>query len=183
VSAMTITTTGNESRWELLLPHRDRLLRLTRHRLPNLQDAEDCVQETLLRAASFADLDEPRVGAFLSATALRLCVDHYRRAERVRKLGQRMAMVEKPPGPEDIVCDQDLGLWLLGYASQLRGRERQVLLARSQGLSVAEAADVLGISLKAAESAFTRARKRLLALYGRAMSDGSATECEAKACA
>jgi RNA polymerase sigma factor (sigma-70 family) len=183
VSAISNDNRVDGRRWELLLPHRERLLSLTRRRLPSLQDAEDCVQETLLRAACFADLDEPRVGAFLSATALRLCVDHYRRADAVRRLGRRIAAVEKSPGPEDMVCDQDLGSWLLAYATQLHGREQQVMLARAQGLSVAEAAVRLGITVKAAESAFTRARKRLLALYDCAMTDTGVAGCEPKACA
>ena len=158
-------------RWTLVLPHRERLLRLARTRLNSAQDAEDCVQEALLRAASFRSLDEARVGPFLTSTLLRLCVDHYRLSDRQHRLRQRIAFVDISPDPGELVSDQDLGLWMLDQAHQLQGRARHVVLARAAGLSVAAAAGELGISVKAAESAFTRGRARLRGLYADAMSD------------
>ena len=61
----------------LVLEHRKRLQRLVRTRLPEPCDAEDVVQEALIRAVCFADLDEARVGALLTTTALRLCADFF----------------------------------------------------------------------------------------------------------
>jgi RNA polymerase sigma factor (sigma-70 family) len=174
---MPSTSRGNTAdahRWKLLLPHRERLRGLVRRRLANPQDAEDCVQETILRAASFTDLDEARVGPFLTSTALRLCVDYYRTAERQHRLRQRVAVIEKPLCPEEIVCERELGLWMLDQARRLRGRERQVMLARAEGMSITQAADHLRISVKAAESAFTRGRARLRAIHDRAMSEPAA---------
>lgn len=146
-------------------------MRLVRSRLSNPSDVEDCVQETLLRAAVFPTLDEQRVGGFLTTTALRLCVDQYREAESRRRLSSRLSFNDYIPGPEDVVCDDAIGLWLLAEASQLSGREREVMLARADGMSTAEAARQLGITHKAAESAFTRGRARLKALYLDSMAD------------
>jgi hypothetical protein len=56
--ATNVLTPPRESRWELLLPHRLRLLRLAQRRLSNREDAEDCVQDALIRAACAAHLDE-----------------------------------------------------------------------------------------------------------------------------
>jgi RNA polymerase sigma factor (sigma-70 family) len=148
-------------RWELVLAHQDRLHRLVRARLRDPHDVEDCVHETLVRAACFADLDESRIGAFLTTTALRLCVDHHRGRQRQRQLCIRIAAHGPAPGHEEAVCDRHLGGWLLAQIRRLPNRERQVLLARASGMSTAEAAVRFQISPKAAEGAFTRGRARL----------------------
>jgi len=150
-------------RWALVLAHRERLHRLVRPRLRDPHDVEDCVHETMVRAACFAGLDESRIGPFLTTTALRLCVDHYRRLERQRRL--RATVAPSACGPEEAVCDRHLGRWLMAQLQLLPGRERQVMLARASGLSTAEAAEKFQISAKAAEGAFTRGRARLRLLY------------------
>lgn len=149
-----------DSYWTEVLQHRERLLRLVRRRLPNPHDAEDCVQEAMLRAATHRDLDRDRLGAFLTTVAMRLCIDSYRERERWQRLLLRITDGE-PEMLEEAVCDQEFGRWLLRQAGQLRGRERQVMLARADGISIVEFARINQISVKAAEGAFTRGRARL----------------------
>ncbi len=153
-------STGNSS-WCEVIQHRERLIRLVRRRLPDLHDAEDCVQEALLRAAAHRDLDPDRLGAFLTTVAMRLCIDHYRERDRWTRLLQRTAAEQEAEVLEEAVCDREFGRWLLRQAHQLSGRERQVILARADGISVAEFARINQISVKAAEGAFTRGRARL----------------------
>lgn len=137
-------------------------MRIVRRRLPSTQDAEDCVQETMLRAAAHANLDRSRLGPFLTSVATRLCIDFYREVERRKRLAQRAVVVEEPETPEEDVCDEDFGRWLLQQAAHLlEGREQQVILARADGISTAEFARIHKISVKAAEGAFTRGRARL----------------------
>ncbi|GGQ48949.1 RNA polymerase sigma factor [Streptomyces mutabilis] len=163
----TSSGTGTEQapaagRWELLLPHQDRLRRLAWLRLSSHQDVEDCVQEALLRAALHRDLDEDRVGPFLTSVLLRLCVDVHRYRERSRRhLHQHRFHVEPVQSPEETVCAAAEGAWMLQQVRRLAGRERDIVLARIEGTSTREAAGRLGISVKAAEGAFTRARARL----------------------
>jgi RNA polymerase sigma-70 factor (ECF subfamily) len=151
-------------RWSLLVPHRQRLLRIAGRRVASPQDAEDCVHEALLRAAAFPPLDEARVGQFLTTTVLRLCVDLHRARARADRAFARCDTTGNESPPDEWICDQDEGNWLLGQVETLRGRERQVLLARAAGKSTREAAADLAISVKAAEGAFTRGRARLIAL-------------------
>jgi RNA polymerase sigma-70 factor (ECF subfamily) len=158
--------------WEVIASHRERLMRLVRRRLPSAQDAEDCVQEAMLRAAAHNNLDQARIGPFLTTVALRLCVDHYRDLERRRSLLRRAAEARTPELPDEGVCDRDFGRWLLGQVDLLRGRERQVVLARAQGISTLEFARMHQISVKAAEGAFTRGRARLRLVCARAL-DGA----------
>lgn len=156
------TAPASSERWELILPHRERLLNIATRRLPSRYDAEDCVHEALLRCALFDGLDERRTGAFLTTTVLRLCADHHRLAARRERAINRLGAPATHPGHEDQVCESAAGNWLLHLVQLLGGRERMVLLARANGLSTAEAARRYGITLKSAESAFTRGRARLL---------------------
>lgn len=155
--------------WEVIAGHRERLMRLVRRRLPNAQDAEDCVQEAMLRTAACGDLDRERIGHFLTSVALRLCVDSHREQERSRLLLPRTADVRTPEIPDEGVCDRDFGRWLLRQVYLLRGRERQVVLARAHGISTLEFARIHQISVKAAEGAFTRGRARLRLICARSM--------------
>ncbi len=148
-------------RWALVLAHREQIDRIVRARLAEPLDVEDCVQEALVRTVCFADLDESRVGAFLTTTAIRLCFDHYRRRRRQDRVAARAAGSAFIPGPEDQVCDRHLGGWLIAQVERLPFRERQVMLARANGMSVVEAANRFRISKKAAEGAFSRGRARL----------------------
>jgi RNA polymerase sigma-70 factor (ECF subfamily) len=144
---------------------------LVRSRLWNPQDVDDCVHEVILRAVMFQRLDEERAGAFLTSAALRLCVDYYRDRDRQRRLRLRVAYAERSAGPEEIICETDLGHWMLALVQQLQGRERQVMLARAQGMTNRQIADRYSLSTKAVESAFTRGRARLRSLYERSMTD------------
>src|SRR5688500_16910335 len=111
-------------RWAIVLPHRDRLRILARSRGLSPHDAEDCVQETLLRAVTFAGLDPDRVDSFLTTVCLRLCADAHRHHVRSARLGVRVAMGDVAgAGPDERVCDESEARWLLGVASRLAGRE------------------------------------------------------------
>ncbi|MER7001074.1 sigma-70 family RNA polymerase sigma factor [Streptomyces sp. NPDC000410] len=162
-----------ELSWDEIASHRERLIRLVSRRLPNSQDAEDCVHEAMVRAAAHGNLDQERIGRFLTSVALRLCADHYRELERSRRLLCRAADVHTPEMPDEGVCDKDFGRWLLQQVQLLRGRERQVVLARAHGISTLEFARIHQISVKAAEGAFTRGRARLRIVCAKAL-DGVA---------
>jgi DNA-directed RNA polymerase specialized sigma24 family protein len=82
---------------------------------------------------------------------LRLCADAYRTRPRQQRLLGRIGETTPAPGPEEVVCDRQLGRWLMEHLHQLPSRERQVLLARACGLSITEAAIRFQISVKAAE--------------------------------
>jgi RNA polymerase sigma-70 factor (ECF subfamily) len=130
----------------------------------------------MIRAATFERLDATRVGALLTTITLRLCVDQQRRLLREQRLAGRVMTVTGAVGrggtesdAESGVCERSAGSWLLRQAASLSLRERQVILARAEGMTTAEAADALRITHKSAESAFTRARSRLRTLYHQEM--------------
>jgi RNA polymerase sigma factor (sigma-70 family) len=151
--------------WELVLAHRERLLRIARRRLPTREDAEDCVHEALIRAASAADLDPARVGQFVTSILVRLCVDHARAASTAQRALGRLLEAHGDVSPEEAICDHAQASWIMeNLMERLSTRERDVLRARADGLSTREAARQLNISGKSAEAALTRARGRIRAL-------------------
>ncbi|WP_307825099.1 sigma-70 family RNA polymerase sigma factor [Streptomyces sp. M2CJ-2] len=163
-------TERHHHRWSLVLAERERLLRLATSRLGHTTDAEDCVQEAMIRAVTFEALDESRVAALLTTITLRLCVDHQRGTQRDRRLAHRVQILRRsePDTGSEVehrVCERAAGAWLLTQVTGLGNRERDVLLARARGMSTSETANALEITYKSAESAFTRARSRLRVLY------------------
>lgn len=161
--AGTVTRPHSPERWALLVPHRDRLIRIARGKLADGHEAEDCVHDSLIRALGFADLDSDRVGAFLTTVVVRLCADRHRAHARARRSAPRL-WVGGHDEFEEGVCDRVLGARLHARLSDLSPRERDVLRARADGYSVRETAERLQISVKAAESAFTRGRAKMLIL-------------------
>jgi RNA polymerase sigma-70 factor (ECF subfamily) len=151
-------TTSAEHRWALVWEHRDRLLVIARARCASPEDAEDVVAEAMLRAVEYDRLDEDRVGAFLCSVVLRLAVDSHRSRARYLRAGARVAAAPDPAAVDEAVCEREEARWLAAALRDVRGRERQLLEARAEGRTVAEAAVHLGISAKAAENAWTRVR-------------------------
>lgn len=148
--------------WDLVLPHRQRLLGIACRRLPSREDAEDCVQEALIRAACAAGLDVARVGQYVTSVLLRLCVDHLRALAAGQRARARLSREEAHSAPEEDICDHAEAGWIRAHVvDRLTEREREVLWARVDGLSTREAAERLNISGKAAEAALTRARSRI----------------------
>lgn len=152
-------------RWHAVLDHRERLLRIAVARTSSLDEAEDCVQEAMLRCVEYVDLDEDRLGAFLTSTTMRLCADGHRERIRQVQIGQRLAVrTGREADVEDAVCERAEAQWVARHAARLPARQRAVLAARAEGLPLTEVAARCGLSFKAAESAIARARARLRAL-------------------
>jgi hypothetical protein len=63
--------------------------------------------------------------------------------------------------PHDALLDRAEARWLYGECLKLPARESAVMLARAQGMSVRETATTLGVGMKSAEAAFTKARHRM----------------------
>jgi RNA polymerase sigma-70 factor (ECF subfamily) len=141
-----------------------------------VQDAEDCVQETLLRGwREFANLRDGAAGrSWLYSIATRVCLDALRKRRRRQTLfGLSLDEVEPgtepwvepwpggvpPSGPER---GQDIRLAFVSLLHGLPPRGRALLLLHDGvGMTAPEAAAALGISVAAARSALQRARTAL----------------------
>ena len=152
----------------MLLPHRELAVAMVLRSTGDPAEAEDCVHDAMLRLVRREDLDPARVRSLLVRAALHIAIDHRRSAGRrqsaVLRLGGGAAA--EVTSPEQVLAERTEAERLLAAVDRLPRRERQVMLLRLAGLSVAETARRLGISVKSVEGAYTRARARVRLLLG-----------------
>jgi RNA polymerase sigma factor (sigma-70 family) len=148
-------------RWQLVLPHRARLLAIARRLVSDPGDAEACVQEALTRCVTFPGLDESNVAGFLVVTTRRLCADHYRAHASATRVAARLSgRTADEPGVDEAVCDRAEAAWVTERLGDLPGRQRDVVLARAAGQSPQEIAEHLAVSYKTVETLLYRVRVR-----------------------
>jgi RNA polymerase sigma-70 factor, ECF subfamily len=148
--------------------YRAELAAYCRWRLGSPFDAEDAVQETLLRAWRGADGFQGRgpLKAWLYRIATNVCLDMIARRSR-----QPVPVAECPEQASDCADDapveraltrEDRRLALIVAVQTLSPRQRAVLLLRDVlCLRAAEVAELLGITVAAVNSALQRARAGL----------------------
>ncbi|MGW2522744.1 sigma-70 family RNA polymerase sigma factor [Streptomyces sp. NPDC001617] len=151
-----------DERWQRMWSHREQLLKVARRRSMSLEDAEDAVHEAMLRAAERPDLDDERLGAWLTTVTMRLCVDRYRQVNREAEVHSRPTLVAPGPVPvEEAVCDRAEAKWLAVRSGELPARQAEALRLKSQDLDVSQVAVRMGLSYRTVESLLARARRTL----------------------
>ena len=141
-------------------------------------DADELAQETFLRlwqrAASYRP-GEVQLTTWLHRIAHNLAVDALR--------GQRPESAGLEPGvegdgganPEHLALSGETGRQLAAAMTALPDNQRSaLLLCQVQGFSNREAADIMGVGVRALESLMARGRRALRA----ALQDGDATSAE-----
>lgn len=142
-----------------------RLRAYCRRRVKEAATAEDLVQEILLKAfrGRAALRDETRLEAWLFQIAHGTVMDHYRRKPLPEAwLAESTSSPASPPNDITAVMTSNVRCYL---ETLPRGYRDAVFLADYEGLSHAEVARRLGISLAAAKSRVLRGRlmvKRLM---------------------
>jgi len=155
---------------QLTGPHR-RALHMHAYRiLGNLHDADDALQETLLRAWRALPRYEPRaaLGAWLHRIATNVAVRMLERRRPAESLDAHLQpypdrLIDELPTPEEqAIARERLGLAYIAAMQLLPSRQRAVLALRDGlGWSARETADALELSTPAVNSALQRARERL----------------------
>ena len=149
-------------RWERMWSHREQLLKVARRRSMSPEDAEDAVHEAMLRAAERPDLDDERLGGWLTTVTMRLCVDRYRQVNREAEVHRSPTLAAPGPVPvEEAVCDRAEANWLAVRSGELPGRQAEALRLKSEDLDVGQVAVRMGLSYRTVESLLARARRTL----------------------
>lgn len=148
---------------EQLARERSYLLGVAYRMLGSASDAEDVVQEALVRASHASDLRSPR--AFLTTVVTRLCLDELGSARRRRET------YVGPYLPEPLLTDElegdveqreSVSLALLLVLDQLSPLERAVFVLRELfDLDFGEVAQALDRSEVACRKLLSRARERI----------------------
>ena len=142
-----------------------RLLRVCRRWGRSAQDAEDLIQEALLRLEEYRRTAKVRnTEAFLARTVRNLAIDQHRRRrvlayahEPVEELALRFPLVDPSPTPDRILDgEQHLKQIQLSLESVSR-RVRKIYFLNLAGYSYSDIAHSLGISIPTVEREMARA--------------------------
>ena len=158
---------------ELVARHQERLLRLCERLLDDIEEARDAAQEVFLKAFRKAGDARPQgqVYTWLYRIAVNHCLNKLRRRRLVRFL--RWEDPAHPEGtafdPPDRASDPAAALearrrWRAtrrAIAKLPAGQRAVLVLARFEGLSYRQIAEVLGITEGAVESRLFRAMRRI----------------------
>jgi RNA polymerase sigma-70 factor (ECF subfamily) len=165
-----------ESFVRLTAPYRPALHQHCYRMLGSLHDADDAMQETMLRAWRAIERFEPRASpaAWLYRIATNVCLRMIEQRSRraAHEVGRELQpypdrlledLPADDPGPAAQVEQREsIGLAFVAALQFLPPKQRTVLLLRDVlGWSAGEVAEVLGDSVAAVASALQRARERL----------------------
>lgn len=164
---------GEERAFTVLMRrHKDGLYRFARRYTGNADEAYEIVQLTFISAwKALIRFETNRAfDVWLRAIAINKCRDRARRA-KVRRLvfgppPDRETYTPEPPsqtpGPDVQMSDRDeLRAVEAAIAELPQGLKAPLILTTIDGLTMAEAGEVLGITAKAVENRLYRARKAL----------------------
>jgi len=134
-------------------------------KIDNPLDAQEIIQDVFISALDTLPLFsfKSSLSTWLYAIAKHEVVDYYRKKKIKTILFSRLPFLEtlasKALGPEEELIEKEIRAQITRVFSKLSEGYRQILrLKYMKGLSVAQVAEILKISVKAAESRLTRAR-------------------------
>jgi RNA polymerase sigma-70 factor (ECF subfamily) len=158
----------------LVQSHMARVFNVCLGLLGNRDDAEDCTQETFLKAYRSLSLYQGRSSFYtwIYRIAVNVCHDLQRskKSHPTTSIDQEneegdcfIQLPDKSPLPDEQVINHELGRTLLYQISQLKPAMREVLILRDlQGLSYEEIAARLGLSEGTVKSRLFRARNQVM---------------------
>jgi RNA polymerase sigma-70 factor (ECF subfamily) len=153
--------------------HVPAMVGLARRVLGNAADAEDVVQEAMLRVWTHAPRWQPLAAfrTWLTRVVVNLCLDRKRRKPWV-DLEAAGEIADPAPSVPEVAERHEREQALAAAIGELPDRQRTaVLLTYSEGMTNAQVAEVLDTSVSAVETLLIRGKKTLRAKLG-AMIDG-----------
>lgn len=161
-------TESDEQAFErFVIPEIEVLLRVARSMTRDHAEAEDLVQDTLIRAYQGIGRFDGRYPRAWLLTILRnthINRNRKRRPELLRDQDATFQRLESDVGSEraDALVDQELDAEIVGALDELSdGFRRAVELVDIDGLTYAEAAEVVGVPVGTVMSRLHRARKKI----------------------
>ena len=148
---------------QIVLRHQAEAWRAAYRFTGDAAEAEDLAQEAFLRILDAADRYRPTASfrTYLYRVLTRLCLD-YRRKKRPIPLNLLHHVASTSPLPSHQTSRDERDALIQDALNALPANHRvAVILRYFEGLSGAEMAEAMGISIKAAERLLARARKAL----------------------
>jgi RNA polymerase sigma factor (sigma-70 family) len=145
------------------------LVRMASRHLGSRHEAEEVVAEAIARAHESAALDEAGIGAWLNVVTRRLCADVGREQARwPKKVAYETRRQHDNTEDFERVVDQAEADWLFTKIASLPHRQREALILKARGHSVAEVAQELGVPYRVADGLLQRARATMRAVLAAA---------------
>lgn len=141
-----------------------RLLRFAQGMLGSLDEAEDVVQDTLIRPWENAERWTPdaRIGTWLHRVCYNRAIDRLRRRRSFVDDSALEGLADESEQADAALVRGETTLSVREAIERLPARQRTaVLLFHIQGLAQRDAADVMDVSEAAFESMLSRARRQL----------------------
>ena len=155
------TISSAAQRWALVAPHRQRLVKIAAHLLHDGCEAEDVADDALLKAVTWnRELDATKLPALLNRIVGQLVIDRHRK-NVLRRQYETSNETSHIASAEDLAVGNLQTASLMGKVVALPTQRRRVFSARLAGYEPGQTAEILGMSRKAVELAYGRARKDL----------------------
>ena len=155
---------GDEPAFRVLAGrHLPAMLALARRILGNAADAEDVVQEAMLRVWTHAPRWQPLAAfrTWLTRITVNLCLDRKRRAPWVA-LEAAGEIVDPAPGAGELAERDERERLVAAAIAGLPARQRAAIaLTYGDGMSNAQVAEILGTSVSAVETLLVRGKQNL----------------------
>src|SRR4051794_29799 len=155
---------GDQAAFRLLSRrHVPAMVGLARRVLGNAAEAEDVVQEAMLRVWTNAPRWQPLAAlkTWLTRVVVNLCLDRKRRATMLN-LEAAGEVADPTPGAGELAESGERERLLAEAIQTLPERQRSaIVLTYSEGMSNAQVADMLGTSVSAVETLLVRGKQNL----------------------
>jgi RNA polymerase sigma-70 factor (ECF subfamily) len=149
---------------QVVARHGSYALRVARRLISDRAQAQDVVQEAMMKAwvhAAHFNVRRGRFTTWLYRIVVNICIDH-RRHVRLESMPKDFDPPDPSLGLAETLSKSQRRLALTAALSELPTKQRAaMMLVYDEGLSGAEAAQVLGLSTKAVERLLARARVTL----------------------
>jgi RNA polymerase sigma-70 factor (ECF subfamily) len=155
----------HEAFTEIVNRHSKRFYSIGYRFLFNKDDAEDIVQEAFLKLwekrLTWNQSKEAKFTTWFYKVIVNLCLDYNRKKKPV-PLSEDMQLVDKQQGQEGLLHEKQIQSILDHFIQELPERQQLALnLCFYEGLSNQEAAEIIGVNLKALQSLVMRAKMTL----------------------
>jgi RNA polymerase sigma-70 factor (ECF subfamily) len=166
---------GDQAAFRLLSRrHAPAMVGLARRVLGNAAEAEDVVQEAMLRVWTHAPRWQPLAAfkTWLTRIVVNLCLDRKRKATML-DLEAAGEVADPTPGAGELAEASERERLLAEAIQTLPDRQRSaIVLTYSEGMSNAQVADMLGTSVSAVETLLVRGKQNLRNALRRVIDEG-----------
>jgi RNA polymerase sigma-70 factor (ECF subfamily) len=150
---------------EIVNRHSKRFYSIAYRFIFNKDDAEDIVQEAFIKLwekrVKWNPDKEAKFTTWFYKVIVNLCIDHNRKKKPV-PLSEDMPLIDKQQGHEALIQEKQKQVILERFIQELPERQQLALnLCFYEGISNQEAAEIMGVNLKALQSLIMRAKMTL----------------------